>query len=378
MRRNAQHSALSCRHICSPSGYGDEMASYLDVDSNRRATDDTFNPATIDDQPIVLIPVSQLIIGGSPRLSGINFEHVKSLVELDGEFPPITVHRHTMQVIDGAHRLQAAILCGKDRIAARFFSGEQKDAFVLAVSANSRHGLPLSLDDRMAAAIRILRSHPQWSDRAIAGVTQLAHQTVGELRRRATGDADQLHRRIGRDGRARPLNSAGARRQAAELMSGSPDMSLRQIAKAVGLSPGTVRDVRARLHRNENPVPPQQQIDEQPAHSAVAAAAATIPARCTTETVTAIRGSDAAEQAADALQILRTLQKDPSLRFTEVGRVLLRLLGSYAILTDQADSLAKSVPAHCADSVRDAARACATAWLQLAEEIGDPIDESAA
>ncbi|KOG90227.1 streptomycin biosynthesis protein, partial [Streptomyces varsoviensis] len=93
----------------------------------------------------------------------------------------------------------AAMLCGHDKIAVRFFDGDEADAFVLAVESNIAHGLPLSLADRKRAAGRIIDSHPQWSDRIVASVTGIAPGTVAEIRRRRTGGLTAVSSRIGQD-----------------------------------------------------------------------------------------------------------------------------------------------------------------------------------
>ncbi|MGH8879883.1 MAG: hypothetical protein ACRD0P_21450, partial [Stackebrandtia sp.] len=46
----------------------------------------------------------------SPRLDGENSEHTQMLAESSEKLPPILVHRQTMRVIDGVHRLSAALL----------------------------------------------------------------------------------------------------------------------------------------------------------------------------------------------------------------------------------------------------------------------------
>src|SRR5262249_40925371 len=160
--------------------------------------------------------------------------------------PPILLHRQTMQVIDGMHRLRAAILRGEEEIEAIFFEGSGEMAFVLAVEANIKHGLPLSLADRQAAARRILGSNPEWSDRAIGASTGLSAKTIAAIRR-TTEDSPQLNSRIGRDGRVRPLDAADRRRRAVEVINSRPNTSLRQVAEAAGVSVGTVRDVRERM-----------------------------------------------------------------------------------------------------------------------------------
>ncbi|HEX9335644.1 MAG TPA: streptomycin biosynthesis protein, partial [Pseudonocardiaceae bacterium] len=202
-----------------------------------------------------MVTIDTLMLTDSPRLAGENTEHTRRLADSDDYLPPILVHRPTGWVIDGAHRVRAAILRGQTRIAAQFFDGPMDAAFVLAVRGNIAHGLPLSPADRRAAAERIVRSHPRWSDRAIAAATGLSDKTVRAIRRRSTSETPQLNTRVGRDGRVRPLNAANGRRLAAELIAERPDAGLREIASAAGISLATAHDVRIRLQRGEDPVP---------------------------------------------------------------------------------------------------------------------------
>ena len=126
------------------------------------------------DPPSGTVPLSRLVTGDSPRLCGENSSHARMLASLRDALPPIIVHRPTMRVIDGMHRLRAARLHGADKIKVRFVDGDEASTFVLAVRLNVTHGLPLALKDRKAAADRIISSYPRWSDRVIASVTVLA------------------------------------------------------------------------------------------------------------------------------------------------------------------------------------------------------------
>ncbi|RZQ61537.1 streptomycin biosynthesis protein [Amycolatopsis suaedae] len=162
------------------------------------------------------VPIENVARADSPRSRGVDPAHARVLAERAGELDPILVHRATMRVIDGAHRLEAARLTGARTIRVRFFDGSEADAFVQSVRANVAHGLPLSLADRKAAAARIVGSHPQWSDRMIAEVTGLAHKTVGAVRRKSTGENPQSATRVGRDGRVRRLPTAAAAEPARE------------------------------------------------------------------------------------------------------------------------------------------------------------------
>jgi AraC family transcriptional regulator len=73
-----------------------------------------------------------------------------------------------MRVIDGMHRLRAAILNRCRSIEVEFFDGDDEEAFIRAVGQNVAHGLPLTPAGRKDAAARILRFRPALSDRSVA------------------------------------------------------------------------------------------------------------------------------------------------------------------------------------------------------------------
>jgi uncharacterized protein YerC len=214
--------------------------------------------------PTTTVPIRSLVPSQSLRINGEHTDHVRTLAETDDKLPPIVVHRATMRVIDGMHRLRAAALRGREHIDVEFFEGDEEDAFVLAVELNARHGLPLSHADRAAAVARIINSHRQWSDRAIASVTGVSDKTVASIRR-SSPEFPQSNTRMGRDGRSRPVNSMEGRMCAAEMITTRPNSSLRQVAKEAGISVGTARDVRKRLEAGQDPVPRQRRgVEGQP------------------------------------------------------------------------------------------------------------------
>lgn len=184
------------------------------------------------------------------RERGLDEGHVAALTELDGDWAPILVRRDDRLVIDGQHRVAAARRLGRAELPAVLFDGSGDDGYVEFVRRNVVHGLPLTLDERRHAARRILRSHPDWSDRSIASVCGLAPKTVGRLRECGAATT-AVAGRIGRDGRVRPTDAAGLRRRILTELERNPDASLRAIAKVVGASPETVRTVRARLASGE-------------------------------------------------------------------------------------------------------------------------------
>jgi DNA-binding CsgD family transcriptional regulator len=140
--------------------------------------------ADLDLLPVVEVPISWLLPGLSPRLAGEDERNVRLLTEVSAPLPPLLVHRSTHRVIDGMHRLLAARRRGEEKIAVRLYDCDDADLFVLAVDANVAHGLPLTLNDRAAAADRILETHPGWSDRRIAAKVGLPDRAVGSIRSR--------------------------------------------------------------------------------------------------------------------------------------------------------------------------------------------------
>ncbi|MDQ0762844.1 ParB/RepB/Spo0J family partition protein [Streptomyces canus] len=279
------------------------------------------------------VAIAALVPADSPRSGEVDLAYARSLMEVR-ELPPILVCRRTMRVIDGMHRLTAATLAGRADIDVRYFDGDEKEAFVQAVQANLHRGRRLSQQERAAAARRIVAAYPQWSNRAIAQAAGLSTKTVAAIRRRSTGNEPQLNSRVGRDGRARPVDPSVGRERAAAHLREHPDASLRQIAEAAGISVGTARDVRARVERGEDPVGRRAAVrDERVLLTAV-------------ERNNRLRVPDPRPAVAPVKDPLAVLTRDPSLRFSEAGRQLLRLLDNRALLDAGGDALSAAVPLH--------------------------------
>lgn len=316
------------------------------------------------------VPIVRLVIADSPRVHGEQVEHTRMLAAMDTPLPPIVVHRPTMKVIDGRHRLRAAVLRGDDAVDVLFFTGGDADAFVLAVELNHAHGLPLSIADRKVAAARIVDSHPTWSDRRISAITGLAAGTVATIRECSTERIGQSNVRVGRDGRMRPVDGAESRRRAAEVIAANPNASLREIAKVARISPSTAKDVRARLARGESPVTPRQRNRDERVGGAAAPPAEAGVGNYGERT----RAPDASRNASPA-EFVALLARDPSLRFNEAGRVLLRFIGCVAVDDDQWDEMMRRVPVHQRETVVQLARECATAWQGFADRLECHVDQ---
>jgi len=325
----------------------------------------------LTNQPAETIPLERLVIDFSPRIDGEDAEHTRTLAETLDELPPIVVHRASMTVIDGIHRLRAAALRGDDHIAVRFFDGGRADAQLLSVAANIAHGRPLSMADRTAAALRIFVSHPRWSNRSVAAVAGLSPKKVARLRE-GTAAARPDHR-IGRDGRARPVDTSHSRELAGELLRDNPGASLRQIAEAAGLAPATVADVRDRIRRGESPVPDGRR---RAVGSPGPTAAPAEPARRAGPLRQVTTGEKHGDPTAlDLARLSETLRRDPSLRFSEAGRGLLRLLDACALVARDRRRIAETVPAHCKESMARLAQGYAGAWRMLADDLVRYLEE---
>src|SRR5262245_30551600 len=85
------------------------------------------------------VPLRQLLPADSPRSGGEDAKHIRVLAATDAALPPILVHRATMRVVDGMHRVGAARLQGRDEILVEFFDGSEAEAFVVAVRKNMDH-----------------------------------------------------------------------------------------------------------------------------------------------------------------------------------------------------------------------------------------------
>jgi ParB-like chromosome segregation protein Spo0J len=216
--------------------------------------------ADLGSWPMDDVRLDHLDFGFSPRTESHDPDHVSALADVLPDLPPILVHKPSMRVIDGEHRVLAARAQGHLRIRVAFFDGTEFEASVEAVRRNTVHGKPLTYDERQAAAARILQASAEWSDRRIASVCGLSPKTVARLRVTTPGSTEegpQLTVRVGRDGRKRPVNPADVRRRIAQAFGENPTASIRGIAERTGAARGTVRDVHNRLQRGEDVLTPR-------------------------------------------------------------------------------------------------------------------------
>ena len=198
--------------------------------------------------------VPELRVGEGIRSGGLDERHVELLMECADAWPPIVVWGEDLVVVDGCHRVEAARRLGRQSVVGFRFLGSPEEAFIEAIRRNVSHGLPLSVADRRRAARRVLVRNPDWSDRRIASLCGLSDKTVGRIRRVGSVGMS-VDRRVGRDGKIRPIQPGEVRDRIRRALEENPAGSLRAIAAVAGASPETVRSVRARLQMNDAGLP---------------------------------------------------------------------------------------------------------------------------
>jgi ParB-like chromosome segregation protein Spo0J len=341
----------------------------------------------VDQLPVRDIPLNSLGRGFFLRGTGTDKTHVQMLVEVASfsELPPILLQRDTLRIIDGMHRLEAAKARGEKSIRARLINCTDNDAYIMAVKANTLHGLPLSRTDRVSSARRILDWHPDWSDRAIGVATGLSAKTVAGIRRDCADEVQQFTKRLGRDGKRRPVTALEGRKRAAEYITARPDASLREVARETDVSLGTVQDVRSRMRRGLDPVAGSG--DQRPA--TILAETAPDPAIRPVPAAAPAAGHVNQKSARPALlptrilsqhgrrafqrptwpQIAPKLAGDPSLRYTEGGRAFMRWMTMHMTNAGQWRDFVESVPSHWLDDISAVAEQASEEWRVFAEHL---------
>jgi hypothetical protein len=129
-----------------------------------------------------------------PR-SGFDHDRVDDFAELfkahglEALPPVVIVHDGAGQYLigDGVHRVAALHKLGADAALTITVSqpgdrSPEQFAFEYAVRTAARAAKPLTRSERNAAVERFLDEHPDWSDRHIADLCGVSHQTVGRRR----------------------------------------------------------------------------------------------------------------------------------------------------------------------------------------------------
>jgi hypothetical protein len=167
---------------------------------------------------------------------------------------------------------------------------------------------------------------------------------VAKIRAGSSGEVTQLHARVGRDGRARPVHPEDGRRRVAAILADRPHATLRELAAAAGVAPGTAKAVRDRVRNGQPPV----SADIRP-HRPVAVARTQL-----------------SEQ-----QILSVLARDPSLVQRQSCRNFVQWLALSSVRRESLDDLVSGIPPHLVGLVGQLVRTYADVWSDLAERLDE-------
>jgi hypothetical protein len=332
----------------------------------------------IEQLPEVSVPVGSLVPGFHLRHEGTDAAHVRLLADAAGSvrLPSILVQKDGSRIIDGMHRLEVAKLRGEWNISARIVDCTDEEALVLAVKSNTLHGLPLSRADRISSAKRILAVHLDWSDRVVAGITGLSAKAIASIRNSSTGGAQFNGKRLGRDGKRRPVLPAEGRQRVAEYIHAHPEATLREIAKATDVSLGTVHGVRERIRRAAGQAAgaPERAADHVACRPVpVPPPSLPAPVRPSPVRVIQVVGGGNAQRLGWSA-IAAKLAADPTLRYTEGGRAFLRWMAAHSMQADEWQEFIDAIPQHWLKDVSRIAANMSEEWRQFAERLEDKLE----
>lgn len=323
----------------------------------------------VEQLPEVSVPVNSLVPGFHLRLTGTDAGHVRLLADAAGSvrLPPILVQKRGARIIDGMHRVEVAKLRGEWTINARVVNCTDEEALVLAVKSNTLHGLPLTRADRISSAKRILTTNPDWSDRKVAMITGLSAKSIASLRNNSVVDAQFQGKRLGRDGKRRPVVAAEGRRRAAEYIRDHPEASLREVARETDVSLGTVHDVREKIRRGMYRDMTEARRGEDQAVRSSAQEAAASPPQPVMSAPGRIRAESGQRVAWPAISV--KLSRDPALRYTDGGRAFLRWMAQHAMQADEWRDFADAIPQRWLKDVWQLAATISDEWREFAEQL---------
>lgn len=148
-------------------------------------------------------------LGGTELLPALTEDEYRALLDsigADGILQPLLVAYPEMVVLDGHHRLRAALELGLDEVPVITEETRSEAARVrLGIDLNlaRRH---LSSEQKRAAAAALLKADPKQSDRSVAAAVGLSHPTVASVRSglEQSGDVEESSTRTDSLGREQP------------------------------------------------------------------------------------------------------------------------------------------------------------------------------
>jgi ParB-like chromosome segregation protein Spo0J len=140
------------------------------------------SPGSIEVLPISALKQSDAIQSRTKNCPQTIANYQNELIDGIANFPPIEVFKDgdTYRVVDGIHRLIAAVQAGKVEISCNVRVGTQNDAILYAAGANSAHGLKRTAHDIQNSIdmVRSLDDGIKRSERDIAKIVGVHHSLV--------------------------------------------------------------------------------------------------------------------------------------------------------------------------------------------------------
>lgn len=161
-----------------------------------------------DEKTIKKIPINKIVTeAGTQMRISFDEETVEEYAEdmkNGDEFPHLIVFSGNGKyyLADGFHRLEAAKRAKKRSISCEVKTGRLRDAKLFAASANTKHGLKRTREDKRNAVEALLKDKEwsQWGNREIARHCKVDHKTVGKIRKELSGEIPRSEKRKVRRG----------------------------------------------------------------------------------------------------------------------------------------------------------------------------------
>jgi hypothetical protein len=164
------------------------------------------------------IPIKNIDLKGSPVVRSHIREDVVAEYALIMEagkkkFPPIdvfTVDDEVYYLADGSHRTWASIRNKCKVIDAMVHKGSREDALRFALTANERHGVRRTNEDKRFSIAEAIKQWPKCSDNQIAAICVVDNHTVKDVRDKmeAAGEVKPEPVRTTSDGKERKVGKS--------------------------------------------------------------------------------------------------------------------------------------------------------------------------
>lgn len=142
-----------------------------------------------------------------PRLA-TDEDRVAYFRDVFDDLPPITVEAGSLRLIDGWHRVEAALRLGRDQVPANVVATPAEGILAASIGFASRAAKPLSREERRHAITLLLKEDARRSDRWLASIAGVSAATVASTRAEleVRAEVEAATHRLGRDGveRSRP------------------------------------------------------------------------------------------------------------------------------------------------------------------------------